>query len=248
VLIVLCVLVAGCGTSSRSAQTTGARHVLAAEAKRCSVGTIRPLGSARTTYAAIAVRRLNAFRRPGRGRLASFGTLNQNGVPTVFGVRAAVVDRNCRRQWYLVKLPLRPNGAMGWVRASDVTFHPVHTRIVVDVSGRRLTFFRNGRARLTTTVAVGSSATPTPTGSFYVNQRLVPADASGPFGPAAIGVSAFSDVLTGWTQGGPIAIHGTNQPSSIGRAVSNGCIRVRNDVLRRLFHATLAGTPVIIRP
>ena len=63
----------------------------------------------------------------------------------------------------------------------------------------------------------------------------------------AIGISAFSDVLTGWAQGGPIAIHGTNQPWSIGRAASNGCLRVRNAVLQRLFDATLAGTPVVIR-
>jgi lipoprotein-anchoring transpeptidase ErfK/SrfK len=80
-----------------------------------------------------------------------------------------------------------------------------------------------------------------------VNQRLVPTDKTGPFGPAAVGVSAFSPVLTGWAQGGPIAIHGTNQPWSIGHSVSNGCIRLPNDVLRRLFAAAPAGTPVIIR-
>ena len=123
----------------------------------------------------------------------------------------------------------------------------MRTRIVIDVSARRVTFYRDGREVLHATAAVGSSATPTPLGSFYVNQRLVPQDTTGPFGPGAIGISAFSNVLTGWTQGGPIAIHGTNQPWSIGHAVSNGCIRVRNDVLRRLFRATLAGTPVVIR-
>ncbi len=166
----------------------------------------------------------------------------------MFGVLGAIVRKDCSPEWYRVRLPQRPNGATGWVRAADVEVDTVHTRIVVDVSARRLTFFRNGRPRLTATVAVGSPATPTPTGTYYVNQRLVPSDTSGPFGPGAIGVSAFSDVLTGWAQGGPIAIHGTNQPSSIGHAVSNGCIRVRNDVLRRLFDASLSGTPVIIRP
>jgi lipoprotein-anchoring transpeptidase ErfK/SrfK len=63
-----------------------------------------------------------------------------------------------------------------------------------------------------------------------------------------IGISGFSNVLTWWRQGGPIAIHGTNQPWSIGQAVSNGCVRVRNDVLRRLFRQAIAGTPVIIHP
>ena len=75
----------------------------------------------------------------------------------------------------------------------------------------------------------------------------MPADPSGPFGPGAIGISAFSEVLTGWTQGGPIAIHGTNRPELLGRAVSNGCIRLRNDLLQRLFDRTRAGTPVTVR-
>jgi hypothetical protein len=247
-MIVLCLCAAGCGSTTRSAPTVDVAHVLAAETHECKAGSLRPLGSARTAYVAIAVRRLNAFREPGRGLISSFGTLNENGVPTVFGVLGAVVRKSCKPQWYRVRLPRKPNGITGWVRAADVDVESVHTRIVVDVSARRLTFFRNGRPRITATVAVGSPATPTPTGAYYVNQRLIPSDTSGPFGPGAIGVSAFSDVLTGWAQGGPIAIHGTNQPSSIGHAVSNGCIRVRNAVLKRLFDASLAGTPVIIKP
>ena len=124
----------------------------------------------------------------------------------------------------------------------------VVTRIEIDLSQRRLTLFRAGREVLHSTVAIGSPTTPTPTGRYYVNQRLVPSDASGPFGPGAVGISAFSNVLTGWTQGGPVAIHGTNAPWSIGHAVSNGCIRLRNPVLRRVFRVALAGTPVLIHP
>jgi len=55
-------------------------------------------------------------------------------------------------------------------------------------------------------------------------------------------------VLTGWAQGGPIGIHGTNEPWSIGHAVSNGCIRLPNAVLRKVFSLTPAGTPVLIHP
>ncbi len=233
-------LAAGCG----SKRPTGG--VLGAEVQHCHGAEVRPLGSARVSYAAVAERRLNAFRRPGRGRFATFGTENVNGVPTVFGVLAVKLSQACAPQWFRVELPQRPNGVAGWVRARDVEVARVHTRIVVEVSARRLTLFRDGKRELTTRVAVGSPATPTPTGRYYVNQRLVPADTSGPFGPGAIGISAFSNVLTGWAQGGPIAIHGTNAPWSIGHAVSNGCIRVQNDMLRRIFQETLAGTPVII--
>jgi lipoprotein-anchoring transpeptidase ErfK/SrfK len=142
---------------------------------------------------------------------------------------------------------MRPNGVTGWVRADDVTVATVRTRLVVDLSARRLTLFRNGRRVLSATVAVGSPATPTPTGRYYVNQRLIPTDPNGPFGPGAVGISAFSNVLTGWTQGGPIAIHGTDAPWSIGHDVSNGCIRLPNTTLRRVFATALAGTPVVIK-
>ena len=188
-----------------------------------------------------------AYRRPGARPFARFGRLNVNRFPTVFRILATVRARDCKTRWYRVQLPIKPNGVTGYVRAAAVATGPVRSRVLVDLSARRLTLFRNGRPTLRTTVAVGSSATPTPTGRYYVNQRLIPSDASGPFGPAAIGISAYSTVLTGWTQGGPIAIHGTNEPWSIGRAVSNGCIRVRNAVLRRLFRVTPAGTPVLIR-
>ena len=135
----------------------------------------------------------------------------------------------------------------GWVAAARVTVGTVRTRIVVDLSRKQVTLYRDGREVLRATAAIGARATPTPTGRFYVNQRLIPADPNGPYGPGAVGISAFSDVLTGWTQGGPIAIHGTNAPWSIGKAVSNGCIRLPNETLRRVFSEALAGTPVLIR-
>jgi lipoprotein-anchoring transpeptidase ErfK/SrfK len=223
-----------------------ARATQARAPQRCAVAA-RPLGSSRVAVAAVVRSRAVAYRRPGARPFARFGRLNVNRFPTVFRVLAAVGAHDCKTRWYRVQLPIKPNGVTGYVRAAAVAVGPVRSRVLVDLSARRLTLFRNGRPTLRTTVAVGSSATPTPTGRYYVNQRLIPSDASGPFGPGAIGISAYSTVLTGWTQGGPIAIHGTNEPWLIGRAVSNGCIRVRNDVLRRLFRVTPAGTPVLIR-
>ena len=65
---------------------------------------------------------------------------------------------------------------------------------------------------------------------------------------AAIGISAFSNVLRSWRDGGPIGIHGTNETFSIGQPVSHGCIRLPNDVIIRLFAVTPLGTPVVIQP
>ena len=146
-----------------------------------------------------------------------------------------------------MQLPVKPNEATGWVRAADVRVAAVRTRVLVDLSERRVTLFRSGKRVLTTRAAVGSTSTPTPTGTFYVDQRLYSNDPGGPFGPSAVGIAAYSEVLTGWTQGGPIAIHGTNRPDLIGQAVSNGCVRVRNEVVTRIFDATLSGTPVVIQ-
>ena len=219
-----------------------ARHLPA----RCRAGVVHPVGTAAVAYAGVARHDLLAFRSPGGKPLARFGRLNQNGYPSTFLIVGALLDHRCRPRWYRVELPLRPNGATGWVRPGALDVQELRTRIVVDLSARRLTLFRRGRRVLTTRVAVGSPATPTPVGRFYVNQRLLPANPNGPFGPAALGVSAFSNVLTGWAQGGPIGIHGTNEPWSIGRAVSNGCIRVPNRTLRRLFAAVPGGTPVVI--
>ena len=238
-------LLAGCAATVQ--QAASARRPPAAPARvLCSTETTT-VGSGRVALAAVVRNRARAYRHPAVRSFARFGRLNQNGFPTVFRVLAVVRARDCSARWYRVQLPLRPNGETGYIRASAVRVGRVPTRILVDISQRRLTFFRGGRRVLTTTVAVGAATTPTPTGRYYVNQRLVPEDTSGPFGPGAIGISAFSEVLTGWAQGGPIAIHGTNEPWSIGHAASNGCIRVRNPVLERLFRSTPAGTPVLIR-
>jgi lipoprotein-anchoring transpeptidase ErfK/SrfK len=199
--------------------------------------------AAQVSYAAVVRRPLTAFRRPGRDPIARFGRENANGVDTVFAVRGS----SCDARWLHVQLPLRPNGVTGWVRANRVERVAVRTRIVVDLSERTVRFYKRGKLVLQSRAAIGAPATPTPLGRYYVNQRLIPGAPGGPFGPGAIGISAFSPVLTGWAQGGPVAIHGTNEPWSIGRAVSSGCIRIPNAIDEKLFRQAPAGTPVTIR-
>jgi lipoprotein-anchoring transpeptidase ErfK/SrfK len=46
--------------------------------------------------------------------------------------------------------------------------------------------------------------------------------------------------------GNGYALHGTNQPDSIGRAVSHGCVRLRNEDIARLYDMVAVGTPVYI--
>ena len=234
---------AGCGGKT-APHTAAPQQPPPAPERSCVPGKFHRLGSAKLSFAAVVRSRATVRTQAGRAR---FGRMNQNRVPTIFAIRGSRVDSHCRPASYLVQIPRRPNGVTGWVAAREVTVEPIRTRIVVDLSQRRVTLFKSGRRVLSATAAIGSTATPTPTGSFYVNQRLIPTDPHGPFGPGAVGISAFSNVLTGWTQGGPIAIHGTNEPWSIGKAVSNGCIRLPNATLKKLFWQVLGGTPVLIR-
>ncbi len=251
----IALLATGCGSHVRTsappprdAQPSRADvAALPLPAPACRAGAIRHLGSTTRAYVGLAPEGAVAYRAPGGAVAARFTQLNANGFPAYFGILAERLDAHCAVSWYRAQLPVRPNGATGWIRASSLRVGAVPMRIEVSISQRRLTLFDRGRRVLTATVAVGASATPTPTGRYYVNQRLVPTDTSGPYGPGALGISAFSPVLTGWAQGGPVAIHGTNEPWSIGHAVSNGCIRLPNATLERVFRLVDAGTPVIIR-
>jgi lipoprotein-anchoring transpeptidase ErfK/SrfK len=244
-------LAAGCGAARHAAAPTPVAKPAptpkaVAAVRRCAAGAVQGLGSGRRAYVAYAPHGAVSYRRPGRGVVARFGRVNVNGFPTAFGIVGERVGTDCRARWYRAELPIRPNGATGWIAARAVRLQSVRARIVVDLAARRLTLYRGGRRLFSAAVAVGAPATPTPTGRYYVNQVLVPETAGGPFGPAALGISAYSPVLTGWAQGGPVAIHGTNEPWSIGHAVSNGCIRLPNATLSRLYRVAVAGTPVII--
>ena len=67
------------------------------------------------------------------------------------------------------------------------------------------------------------------------------------YGPVAFGTSARSAVLTDWPGGGFIGIHGTDSPELLPGRVSHGCIRMRNDDIRRLWRLLPVGTPITIR-
>jgi lipoprotein-anchoring transpeptidase ErfK/SrfK len=111
-------------------------------------------------------------------------------------------------------------------------------RIEVDVNARQLKVFRGGQQVATHSVAVGSQKWPTQTGEWTIKQVVfnpdwVPPDESwaeerepresgdpkNPLGRAQLVYDA------------PRSIHGTNAPSSIGKPVSHGSIRLPNEVI-----------------
>lgn len=152
--------------------------------------------------------------------------------------------------WLEVFLPIRPNGSTGWLRAGDVELYEHDYRIELFLSQRRLVLFEGSSVVLDEPIGVGAEQTPTPGGTYYLKELLRPPDPGGFYGPYAYGLSGFSNVLTDFAGGeGVIGLHGTNDPSSVGRNVSNGCIRLRNATITRLVEdiGLPLGTPVLVR-
>jgi L,D-transpeptidase-like protein len=151
--------------------------------------------------------------------------------------------------WLHVLLPNRPNGSSGWVRAADVTTSVPGVWVDISLSARTLRVVRMSDAAvlLTSQIGIGAPSTPTPTGEFFVRDLFATSGGNHPYGPMAFGLSGHSDVYMRFGTGdGRIAIHGTNQPASIGAAVSNGCVHVPNDIDVALERYLILGTPVVI--
>jgi lipoprotein-anchoring transpeptidase ErfK/SrfK len=156
------------------------------------------------------------------------------------------IDLSPRETWYRVRLPILPNNTTGWVPRNALgNLYTVRTRLYVNRATFTATLKRDGRTIFTTRVGVGRPKWPTPAGQFYVRSKLT--DFDDPFyGPIAFGTSARSAVLTDWPGGGFIGIHGTTAPEILPGAVSHGCIRMRNEAIRRLAQLMQVGTPLTI--
>jgi lipoprotein-anchoring transpeptidase ErfK/SrfK len=150
--------------------------------------------------------------------------------------------------WLKVLLPMRPNNATGWIRTADVNLSDVPYEIRVSLAEHMLRMFKDGQEVLSTPVVIGSPRTPTPLGTFYITDPVdLKATPDGTYGAYALGLSGYSEVLMEFNGGpGQIAVHGTNNPSQVGQDISNGCIRVPNDIIVQIADQVPLGTPVII--
>ena len=120
-------------------------------------------------------------------------------------------------------------------------------RVVVSLSRHTLDVMKDGQRLARHPVGVGTSATPTPVGTYYLTELVQPPNPHGAYGPYAFGLSAYSDTLETFAGGpGQLGLHGTNSPGGLGRDVSHGCLRVANSVIRSLAADLPLGTPVEI--
>ncbi len=95
---------------------------------------------------------------------------------------------------------------------------------------------------------MGAPATPTPRGSYFVEEAvaLSSADAGAPF---ALAMSARSQVFQEFNGGpGQIALHGTgNLTGELGTAASHGCVRLSSRAITWLARRVGRGVPVTIK-
>lgn len=235
----------GCGDGS-SADGPVVPDVPPPVASALVVPTPRPLGAHVGTIWAPVLRAVPVTAAPGVGA-AAVGSLD---AQTPEGTANIVLVEARRRGvggrvWVKVRLASRER-ATGWVpRAALGGYGTVDTRAVVDLGAQTLTLQRDGVTVFEAPVGVGTPDAPTPTGSFYIRNKLT-RYTSAAYGPLAFGTSAQSPTLTDWPAGGYIGIHGTDRPDLLPGRVSHGCIRMRNEDIVRLASLLPVGTPLRI--
>src|SRR3954463_9078959 len=120
-------------------------------------------------------------------------------------------------------------------------------QIIVSLPDRKLALIQDGEVKKVYPVAVGKATTPSPSGSFVIANRVtnptyyhpgqvIEPGADNPLGNRWIGLNQKG-----------YGIHGTNAPSSIGKAASHGCIRMAKKDLEELFEIVRPGDTVEIR-
>jgi lipoprotein-anchoring transpeptidase ErfK/SrfK len=132
------------------------------------------------------------------------------------------------------------------VRAQDVTVGTSNFEIRVRVTKHKLVLLENGKPILASKVVLGKPETPTPLGHFYVTDPVDLSTRRGSdYGAFALGISGFSEVLLEFEDGpGQLAVHGTPYPEQVGQSISNGCVRVPDEVILKIAELVPLGTPV----
>ena len=265
-LVLAALLVAGCGGASETVVTAAARYAdapagaLATTSTATSTATptatsTNPIATTTTGRPLEPHEVLVAAVRPEVTELVTYDVPNGNIVvpelrlinPWYFDTELALMVTSGREHdaWVEVALPVRPNGTTAWIRSSDVTFRSHRFHVTVAIGERMLRVYRADTLVFETPVVVGRASTPTPLGRFFINANIPQTNPRGAFGPLILSVSAFSEVLDTFDGGIPeIALHGTNQPTLVGQAASNGCVRMANDAVLALAALVPVGTPV----
>jgi hypothetical protein len=184
---------------------------------------------------------------PGRTRT---GSLQRSQASWLLVLAARRENRGC---WVELRLPSRPNNAVGWAPASALLLVSTAWRIAVSLRSRTLSLYRAGAPAGRYRVVVGAPATPTPRGLFAV-LGVTRAAPDGFTGAWLLALTAHSDALPHFDGGeGRVGIHGRGGLSlrdPLGTARSHGCVRLENSSVTAIVDAIgvrdLPGVPVWI--
>lgn len=166
--------------------------------------------------------------------------------PSAFGDPFTMLVTEQRGTWAEVMVPVRPNGTLGYVDTSQVDLSEHDYRVELDISDRQLTVYQGTEVITDTSVVVGKDVTQTPTGRFYITDKTDKVPSSF-YGPNILALNGYSEQLDIFDDGVPvIALHGTSRPDQVGQAVSNGCVRLPNEVVSLLNEQLPLGTQVEI--
>lgn len=130
---------------------------------------------------------------------------------------------------------------------------PVVTHLVLRLGERRVFVYADDEVMASYPVAVGTARTPTPTGEFEIFQMVENPVWQSPWTGEVHAPGANSALGLRWIgfaqmPNGIIGFHGTPTVSSIGRAASNGCVRLRNEDVLELFEHAEMGMLVVVEP
>lgn len=174
-----------------------------------------------------------------------FSHVNTYGDPQTFAVRAELwgVDG---RPWLRVQLPIRPNGAEGFIPADAVRVEGHDQKLVVMRSTGVLQRFQSGRLTGEWKVTVGTDSRPTPLGTFYV--WTIWNGWTSAYGAGVLALDGHSEVLnpSNWPGEARLAIHGNARAAQLGGPSSSGCPRMLDREIAPLLSTVPLGTPVEI--
>ncbi len=152
---------------------------------------------------------------------------------------------------------LTPAASSSALGAGTTTASTTGTRqIVLSLSSRTISLVDNGAVLGRWPVAIGDPASPTPTGTYAVLNKVVnpqyESTKSGRINPKIGANSPLGDRWMGFLQSGKnqFGIHGTPAAWSwtvtSRAAVTNGCVRMLRPHVHQLFDQVEVGTPVIV--
>ncbi len=136
--------------------------------------------------------------------------------------------------------------------STAATQSPSNSQIVLSLQQRRVFLYRNDMLISSYPVAIGTEETPTPQGEFAVSQMVINPVWQSPWTGEVHEPGADSALGLRWIEfatsdEGAFGFHGTPTTESIGRAASNGCVRMHNEDVVALFSQVDVGTRVIVQ-